>query len=172
MITLLKIGGGVLLVLAGVLLVLSFTGKKTFRTEVFIPVPPEAVWDVLMDTASYPDWNPTFIQVQGEYKEGVKVTNTVKTPDGTMTINASVQVVIPKAELRQAGGLPGVITFDHRWLLRPENGGTCVIQHEIDRGFYLWFWNSDWVQPAYERASLALKHRVSGTGEPTGCRDK
>jgi hypothetical protein len=40
MITLLKIGGGVLLVLAGVLLVLSFTGKKRFGRKCSSPYHP------------------------------------------------------------------------------------------------------------------------------------
>lgn len=169
MITFFKIGGSLVLALAVILIVLSLTAKKTFHTEVFIPAPPEEVWQVLMDTASYPDWNPTFVQVQGDYVEGDTVTNTVKSPHGDMTIKAAIETVRPNRELQQTGGLFGVITFDHRWILKPEGQGTCVTQHEVDRGFYLWFWNSDWVQPAYERASDALKNRVTGDQTGTGC---
>ena len=28
--------------------------RKTFRVEITIPAPPEAVWEVLMDAESYP----------------------------------------------------------------------------------------------------------------------
>ena len=48
----------------------SLATRKTFRVETTIPAPPEAVWQVLMDTESYPQWNPVFIEVAGVYAEG------------------------------------------------------------------------------------------------------
>ncbi len=169
MISFIKIAASAVLVLAIVFAILAVTTKKTFYAEVYIPAPPEEIWQVLMDTAKYPEWNPTFVQVQGSYEEGAKVINTVNSPHGPMIINAVIQAFVPNTELRQSGGPPGIITFDHRWLLKPDKDGTCVIQHEVDRGLYLWFWNSEWVQPAYERASAALKERVSGMTPATRC---
>ena len=32
----------------------SLATHKTFRAEITIPAPPEAVWEVLMDTEAYP----------------------------------------------------------------------------------------------------------------------
>lgn len=137
-------------------------GKKTFHVEIEIPAPPAAVWAVLNDGASYKDWNPVFIDVQGEYREGAEVTNRVRQPHGEpLVIVATVKTVTPERELRQSGGIPGLLTFDHQWLLEPIDGGTRVTQHEVDRGFWLWFWDSSWIVPAYAETSEALKARVA-----------
>ena len=104
---------------------LSYTTTKTFRVEVFIPAPPEAVWAVLADTDSYPEWNPLYVQVDGSYEEGGSVTAHVRFPDGSVPkMSVSVDTVTPAEELRQSGGVPGFITFDHQWLLEPAEGGT------------------------------------------------
>lgn len=134
---------------------------KTFHVETTIAASPDQIWDVLSDTAAYPDWNPTFIEVDGTYVQGGKVQNKVQDPSGTvLSMTATVKTLNPAKELRQTGGLPLVITFDHRWLLEATDQGTKVTQHEVDRGLYLWFWNSDWIEPAYAATSAALKDRV------------
>ena len=146
-------------------LILAVTGacatKKTFHVESTIPAPPEAVWAVLMDTAAYPEWNPVFVEVTGPYVEGKDVFNKVRDPSGELLeMTARVKTLRPNAELRQSGGVPGFLTFDHQWLLEPTEGGTLVIQHEVDRGIGLWFWNSDWIEPSYASVNDALAKRV------------
>jgi hypothetical protein len=141
--------------------VLALAGKDTFHVEIEIPAPPKKVWNVLMDTAAYPDWNPVFVKVDGEYQAGGKVKNTVQPPTGDpLLIDAKVLTLEPNRELRQAGGMTGLLTFDHQWLLEPIDGGTRVIQHEVDKGLFMWFWNSDWIIPAYTRTSEALREAV------------
>ncbi|MEM1299748.1 MAG: SRPBCC domain-containing protein [Pseudomonadota bacterium] len=139
---------------------------KEFRAEATVAAPPEAVWDVLVDTAAYSDWNPVFVGVDGTYSEGATVKNSVMFPDGNaVDMDAKVKTYAPARELRQTGGIPLVLTFDHRWTLEPIDGGTRVTQYEIDRGFYLWFWDSSWVEPAYQRTTDALKARVEGASQ-------
>ncbi len=114
-----------------------------------------------MATEEYPAWNPVFVEVEGRYTEGAKLQNKVVDPTGKiLEMTATVATLIPERELRQKGGIPGILTFDHRWLLEPFSAGTKVTQHEIDRGIGLWFWNSDWIEPAYAKANEALKARV------------
>ena len=137
----------------------SLLTRKTFRVETTIP--HEAVWEVLMDAASYPEWNPVFVEVAGVYAEGKEVLNRVREPSGAiLEMTATVETLVPGAELRQSGGIPGVLTFDHRWLLEPVEGGTRVVQHEVDRGIGLWFWSSDWLEAAYAATNEALAERV------------
>lgn len=156
--SLIKWGSGLIVLIA---LVLTFTGKKTFHVELTIPAPPEAVWAVLTDAKAYAEWNPVFVRVEGEFREGTEVRTTVKEPGKPdVVITSQVLKVSPNQELNQFGGIRGIITFDHRWLLEPVEGGTKVIQHEVDRGIYVWFWGSDWVEPAYLKASEALRERV------------
>ena len=47
-------------------------------------------------------------------------------------------------------------------MISPTEHGSLVVQHEIDRGIYLLFWDSSWIEPAYRRASEALRARVVG----------
>lgn len=75
-------------------------------------------------------------------------------------MTSTVVVMTPEKELRQKGGVPGILTFDHRWLLEPVPGGTRVTQYEVDRGIGLWFWDSSWIEPAYSKVNNALKIRA------------
>ena len=42
------------------------------------------------------------------------------------------------------------------------DGGTRFVQHEADRGIWLWFWNSDWIEPASTRVLEAFTERAAG----------
>lgn len=134
--------------------------KKTYQVERVINAPPEAVWAVLMDTANYGDWNPVFVKVEGTYADG-KVVNTFKDPSGKLyEVANSVKAVEPNRRLRQTGGMAGVLTFDHQWLLQPAEGGTKVTQYEVDRGLYVWFWDDSWILPKYNETLEALDREV------------
>ena len=108
------------------------------------------------------------IRVDGDYRAGAALTNVVQDPSGPVEMTATVAKLTPEAELNQKGGMFGLLTFDHQWLLEPTDGGTKVIQHEVDRGLYMWFWDSSWVQPAYESVSQALKTRVLDLSDNEG----
>ena len=149
------------LLLIGALIVASFLTSKTFEAEITIAAPPEKIWAVLMDTGAYPDWNPTFVEVSGPYLVGTKISSRVMKPDGAFVeMRPTVKALVPNRELRQGGGLPGVLTYNHSWILQPVEGGTLVRQIDVDRGGFLWFWDSSWVEPAYRMANEALAQRV------------
>ncbi len=135
--------------------------KKSFHVETIIAAPPEAIWAILVDTESYSEWNPVFVGIDGKYRENEAVKNSVRFPDGSIVeMQATVQTLTENRELRQSGGMPGLLTFDHQWLLEPVEGGTRVVQQETDRGLWLWFWNSDWIEPAYQSVLAALDQRA------------
>ena len=142
-------------------MVSAWLGHKVVHTEILIPAPPAAVWAVLADAPRYKEWNPVFIDVDGEYREGAKLTYQVREPSGKESVIVSKVVrLASQRELNQFGGIRGVLTFDHNWLLEPVDGGTRVAQHEEYRGIGVWFWDASWVEPAYSRANEALKERV------------
>ena len=140
----------------------ALLSHKTYRVERVINAPAEKIWAVLMNTAAYGDWNPVFVKVDGTYRAGSKVQNTFQDPSGKLfEVTNSVVTVTPDRELRQKGGMPGVITFDHQWLLQPVEGGTRVIQNEVDRGLYVWFWDDSWIIPKYTQVLEALDAQVN-----------
>lgn len=106
------------------------------------------------------------MKVDVTYVQGATVKNSVMFPDGkAVDMDANVDLLDPGKELRQSGGILGVLAFRRQWLLEPVDGGTGVVQHEVDRGFCLWFWDSEWVEPAYQRTVEALKTRVLSNQE-------
>ena len=74
---------------------------KTFHVETTINAPAEKIWEVLTDTAAYPEWNPTFVEVDGTYSLGGKVLNKVQDPSGAvLEMTATVAMLNPARELR------------------------------------------------------------------------
>ena len=148
--------------MAAIVAVLSVTGKKTFRVETVTSASPEAVWAILSDPSSYPSWHPVFVKVDGAFEEGALVKTTVREPGkADVALTSRVVTVKPLQEIHQRLGMPVVITSDHRWILEPEGTGTRIIQDEIDVGLMVWFWDSDWVEPAYIMANKALGELAS-----------
>ena len=151
--------------LSGALVILiaaAVFSHKTYKVERIINAPPEAVWDVLMDTSSYGDWNPVFIKVVGSYQQGGSVQNTFQAPTGEIfDVTNRVTELVPQKLLRQKGGMTGIITFDHQWQLQPVEGGTRVTQYEVDRGIYVWFWDDSWIIPSYTKTLDALAQQVA-----------
>ena len=137
-------------------------GCETFHTEIIIPADPETVWSVLMDTPGYKEWNPLLVPIEGNLQEGQKIKYQMTQPDGKQSeLTSRVKKIVANKELNQGGGIPGILTFDHKYILEPVDGGTRVTQHEVDRGIGLLFWDSSWVEPTYQKVNEALKDRVA-----------
>jgi hypothetical protein len=102
------------------------------------------------------------VPIEGDLREGEKLKYQMTQPDGKQSdIMARVKKMVELKELNQGGGIPGILTFDHKWLLEPVNEGTRVTQHEEYRGIGVLFWDASWVEPAYRNVNEALKNRVA-----------
>ena len=147
--------------LAVVLIILFVFGRKTFHAEIIIEAAPEEVWYVLTDASAYAIWNPLLVPIRGEIREGAEVEYRMTQPKGTQsTMKSRIGNMVALKELHQHAGIPGVLTAHHSYRLEPAQGGTRVIQHEIDSGIAMLFWDSSWVQPTYEKVNQAQKLRV------------
>lgn len=143
-----------------VLLILSITSRTSAHAEIIIETSPQQVWDILMDEEAYPTWNDVLIPVTGLIEEGNELNYRLLPPSGepieiTMTVNA----LIPLELLNQRGGIPGIFTYDHHYMLKEVEGKTRVIIHEDFKGIGLFFIDLDWVQPAYARLNQSLRRR-------------
>lgn len=95
-------------------------------TEITIHASAERVWGVLTDFAAYPDWNPFLTQIDGEAREGAKLSVRI-TPDGGRTMNISPTVLRadPNNEFRWRGRLlmPGIFTGEHSFRIEATDEG-------------------------------------------------
>ena len=150
----------VFLALVILIAILILTGRKSVHHEILINAPREKVWGVLTDMASYEEWNPTMKLVKGEVLEGNSVTyQFTQDADNVSEIPATVKEIIPNELLNQTGGIPLILTYNHKYILEPHNNATKVTIHEDYRGLGVNFWNPEPVQEAYERLNKALKLR-------------
>ena len=136
-------------------------GYHKVYTETVIAAEPEQVWAVITDAPNYKNWNPVITNAVGDYATGATIINMV-VEDGKKPTKIKSKVVKfdPPYHLNQFGGYQGIITFDHHYILEKVAAGTKVIQSEEYTGFYVNFWDSDWVEPAYQRVNEALKAEV------------
>ena len=144
-----------------VLIILIFTGNKSVHHEITINAAPEKVWKTLIEMGEYPNWNPTMELLEGSVQEGNKVKYRFTQDENTSSeIEATVVEIIPSTLLNQKGGIPLVLTFDHKYVLESTGDSTQVIIHEEYRGIGVNFWNPQPVEEAYKRLNIALKNRV------------
>ena len=143
------------------LIILIIAGRKSVHNEITINASPEKVWSVLINTDDYDNWNPVMKLLEGEVKEGNKVKYQFTQEEGKVSeIPSTVKKVVPNKLLNQGGGLPLVLTFDHKYVLEPSRHGTKLIIHEDYRGVGVNFWNPKPVEQAYARLNKALKDKV------------
>lgn len=152
------IAGSVLLV---ALALLALLGRKSVRSELTIHATPAEIWSVLTDRGSYSEWNPVLVRVGGDFEEGAMLSVETKNPDGSSSVFVTrVAQVVPDKCLNQAGGIPGLLTFDHTWRLEAVEGGTKVTQCEVFRGIGVLFVDFVWIGAAYRRAIIQLRNLV------------
>lgn len=143
------------------LIILSLTGSKSVHHEIMIDASPEKVWSVLTDTDNYDSWNPVMKLLEGTILEGNKVLyQFTQDAENISEIPSKVKTVKANNLLNQGGGMPFIITFDHRYILEEQGEKTNLIIHEDYKGLYVHFWNPMPVQEAYQRLNEAIKERV------------
>ncbi len=146
-------------VLAGAVLL----PRKSAHAELMFQQPAEEVWAALMDTSVQSDWNPIFDSVEGVYGVGATMQYGMVTSDGSVVpVEARVIEMVPNKLLNQFGGYPGILTFDHQWILEATPEGTRVVQHEEYRGVGVLFVDVSYVPGLYQQGLVALRSRLDG----------
>ena len=149
--------------LALLVLLAVWLPRKSVHAELVIDAPAAQIWEVIMDAASYTQWNPIFVAVEGTFAEGASMGLSMRLEDGSVTaFEVVVKKLLPEQELHQRAGFPGILTADHQWLLEQTPAGTRVIQHEEYRGIGVLFYDPSYVQVSYAEGLAALKTRIEG----------
>lgn len=138
---------------------------RRIETAIDIAAPPRAVWDVLVDFAAYPDWNPFIRRLQGEARVGARLEVTVQPPGGKpMTFKPTVLAAEPARELRWLGRvlMPGLFDGEHGFRLEATAGG-CRLHHgETFGGILVPLFGKmlDDTERGFAALNAALKERV------------
>ena len=109
---------------------------RRIATAIDIAASPAAVWAVLTDFASYPDWNPFIRRLEGALREGARLIVTVRPPGRReMSFRPILLVVQPNRELRWLGHflMPGIFDGEHSFVIEAASGG-CRLHHEESFG--------------------------------------
>lgn len=138
---------------------------KEVRTEIDIAAGPQRVWQIITDFASYPEWNPFIRRVEGEPKQGARITINLTTPGGTnRTYEPVITVIEPARELRWVGKVPGIVKGEHIFeLAAAEDGRTRLVHREVFGGLLSPFFGrrtEEDIKAGFEQMNLALKKRA------------
>ncbi len=111
---------------------------RTIYTDIIIDATPQQVWSVLTDTASYKEWAAFLVAIQGEIKDGEKITAVFQTnpkKEKRTTIEHTISVIDGK-EFYWAEKGPGGIRDNHHFRVEPtKDGKTRFVQSdEIMKG--------------------------------------
>jgi hypothetical protein len=149
---------------------------REIQTEIEIDAPPEEVWRVLTDFASYPVWNPFVKKVEGEPRVGGRLEIFVQVPEGRgMKFTPRVLRYERPRELRWIGSLPipGLFNGEHIFKLEPAGPGRTRFLHgERFTGLLIPLMGAmfEKVERGYRLMNEALKTRVEGGREAEGTR--
>lgn len=139
---------------------------RTIHTEIGILAPAERVWEILLATDTWAEWNP-FAKFAGRVAPGERVTVTL-TPPGksAMTLRPAIVKLEPGREFRWLGslGMPGLFDGEHGFRVVPEDVGRCRFEHfETFRGLLvtpvMWMAGRS-TREGFESMNRALKARA------------
>lgn len=140
--------------------VLFMLGKKSVHTEITTSASASKVWQALSSPEKVQEWNTVLIPLEGNLKEGETVKYEFYQEEGGKAagINAKVIKIDHENEINQRGGIAGILTFNHQYILKGGKTETRIIIHEEYRGLMVPFWNPATVETAYRRLLSQLKN--------------
>lgn len=110
---------------------------REIQAETLIDAPPEVIWHVLTDFASYPNWNPYIRSIEGKPWVGTRLSVEVQ-PPGERSIHLRPMVirVATNHEIRWINRtlIAGIFDGEQRFTIIPEGGGSRFIQVEVFTG--------------------------------------
>lgn len=108
----------------------------TITATTRVAADPATVWQVLTDTAAYPDWNPFVRRLEGDLVEGSRLTVDLQPGDKATTLRPTVVAVVPGRSFTWLGhvGVPGVLDGRHTFSVEPDGDGSRLVQHEVLSG--------------------------------------
>jgi hypothetical protein len=140
---------------------------KELHSEIEIDAPAERVWHLLIDFASYPQWNPFIRKISGEPATGERLEVRIEPPGGRgMTFKPKVLNAEDNRKLRWQGHLmvPGLFDGEHSFTIQPLGENRVrFVQREAFRGLLVPLFSRSLdnnTQRGFEQMNRALKERA------------
>ena len=103
---------------------------REYKANIQIEAAPQAVWDVLVDTARWPEWDPNCVRIEGNVALGDKVKVFTKLSPGRAFPVKVVELDAPR-QMTWLGGMPlGLFKGVRTYTLESNAGGTHFVMHE------------------------------------------
>ena len=144
---------------------------KELRSEIEIQATAERVWQILIDFASFPEWNPFIRKASGNIRVGERLEVNIQ-PSGArgMTFRPTVLKAEPNRELRWLGHLliSGLFDGEHSFTIEPlREGRVRFTQREVFTGLLVPLFarglDTD-TRRGFEEMNQALKARAEQVG--------
>jgi hypothetical protein len=142
---------------------------KQIARSVSISASADRVWEILVDFARYPEWNPFVTSVEGEPAPGKRLRVRLRPPGGMgMTFKPRVLVASSGCELRWIGRLlvPGLFDGEHSFTIERVGARSCrMVQAEKFTGLLVSLFGRgfDATAVGFEQMNQALKARAERT---------
>lgn len=133
-----------------------------------IDAPQSLVWDVLVDYARYPEWNPYTVRVDTTLSVGADVVLHLPDParPGTTFTTTEVMRVIDAPHHLQydtADNLPGIFAVRDQWVEDLGGGRSSYRTTDVFSGEYAQVAHDlqgQWVKDGFDAVAYALKARA------------
>jgi len=132
-----------------------------FRANTTIAASAQDVWDVLVDTNRWSEWDPHVERIDGEVILGEKVT--VHTTLSSSAFPVEVAEFAPPHRMLWRGGLPfGLMTGNRTFTLSEADGVTTYDVHEVFTGPLLGIMKRFMpdLQPSFEAHVAGLRAHI------------
>ena len=143
----------------------AFTVTITATTE--IDASPERVWQVLTDTAAYPQWNPFVRRLEGELEVGGAISVDLQPGEKKpQTLRPTIVELEPGRTFTWLGhvGVPGLLDGRHTFTVEAAGDGARLVQHEVLSGALTPLFRSMLTRDtpsAFQRSNDALAARAT-----------
>ena len=103
---------------------------KEFKASTTIQAPPEKIWAVLTEGASWPQWDPSCERIEGRIAPGEKLKAFTKLSPGR-AFPVKVTEFVPNQKMTWSGGMPlGLFKGVRTFTLTPRGQGVEFVLHE------------------------------------------
>lgn len=139
---------------------------KKLHSEIEIDATPEVVWDTLLDFASYSEWNPFVVSIEGEAEIGSRLQARLQLPEGMASVfKPTVTALEPNRHLEWLGvvGFRGVFDGRHQFRIDATAAGTRFTQSEEFTGILaplMMMMIKSKTQLGFELMNKAIKERA------------